>query len=88
MKKMKEKSQERTELKTIDDTPFTIGSITRDNGKEEHFVLCSNYKLNEEPFPNFEEALEYCYDFTWDKIITVIGIMCENFLKTKGIFKL
>lgn len=54
----------------VENTPFTIAEQ-----EEQYHILLGKFRMNKEPFDNFDEALKEAETINWDKIINVIGIM-------------
>ncbi len=80
--KKSEKSEELLKYEPLDGTPFTIASMAdREKDVVKHFVLFGKYKMREEGFDTVEEAIDDAKSIGWDRIMQVLSIVMESFMK-------
>lgn len=54
---------------------FTIAKVWNDNlSKDEYFVLFGKYRFNDKAIDSLENAMKFCKEITFEKIVNLIGI--------------
>jgi hypothetical protein len=78
-----EKNEELLKQESVENTPFTVISVKKENGKEIHFGVMGDHRLTQE-YDDKKRCIKELTEFSWNRLMQVLVVMDEHHEKVKG----